>query len=361
MRFLKSALCATVVLGVLAGCSGNMSSPSSSLPGNVSSPAGIHGGSYLDRTGRFVPVWSQFASLVPNGLVPKKPMLLNGRIAPDSEKAGSYVAEFSGADVYGYHAKNKSNGPATCTEDGVSSVNDIAVDGVGNLIVPNGGSRQIFVYKGKKMCGPLKATINDPYGQPSDAAARHALTGTFAVANIFGTSGPGSISRCKASGCTANLTNSNMDEVAGVAMDKHGNCWADATNTSGAATLTYFEGCSGGGVAATGFSNAYYGGLDIDKAGHLVAISAFTPSVTVYSGCKPACRLVGGPFALNGDAVFGHLNEKSNAFATANITTGEIDVYSYRPTAITYKYSFDNGLSASLTVEGVAFNPRSKE
>ncbi len=362
MRLLKSAMCATVVVGLLPGCSGNMSSsPSSSVPSNAGSAAATHGGSYLDGSGRFVPVWSRLASAVPIKLMPKRPMRLNGRVAPDSEKTGIYVGAFFATDIYGYHAENEGNGPATCTESGASNVNDIAVDGVGDLIVPNGGTRQILVYKGKKMCGALKATISDPYGQPSDAAARHALTGRFAVANIFDTSGAGSISLCTISGCTANLTNSNMYEVAGVAMDKHGNCWADATNATGVATLTYFEHCSGGGVAATGFNNTYYGGLDIDKAGNLVAISSSTPSVTVYAGCKPACTLVGGPFSLHGESIYGHLNKKSNAFVAADYQNGEIDIYRYSPHHLIYKYSFNNGLAASLDVEGVAVNPRSKE
>lgn len=360
MRLLRSALYATVAVGLLAACSGNMSSPTSSVPSNVGSAARAHDGSYLDGRGRFVPVWSRLASVVPTELLPKGPMPLNGRVAPDAKRKGIYVGEFFGTDVYGYPPHDSGNGPATCTESGVSSVNGLAVDGRGNLIVPNGGTRQIFVY-GRKMCGLLKATISDPYGQPADAAGPNALTKTFAVGNIFDTSGAGSISLCKVSGCTANLTNSNMYEIAGVAMDKHGNCWADATNPSGAATLTYFQGCSGGGVAATGFNNAYYGGLDIDKAGNLVAISFATPSVSVYSGCKPACTLVGGPFSLNGEAIYGHLNKKSTIFATGDYANGEIDVYSYRPTAITYQYSFNNGLSASLDVEGVAINPRSKE
>jgi hypothetical protein len=185
------------------------------------------------------------------------------------------------------------------------------------------------------------------------------VTGTIAISNIFDTSGDGSISVCTISGCTSNLTNSNMYEVAGVAMAKNGDCWASATDSGGAATLTYFAGCAGAGVTATGFTNTYFGGLDIDKAGNLVSIDAFTPAVRVYKGCNPACTLVGGPFSLFGDAIFGHLNKKSTAFATGDFANGEIDVYNYSPTSVTYRYSFNNGLSGQ--VEGAAYNPRSKE
>ena len=97
----------------------------------------------------------------------------------------------------------------------VSSVNDIAVDGKGNLIDPDGGTRTVIVFKGPGMCGPSIGSVSDPYGQPSDAASINAATGTIAVANIFGTSGPGSISLCTLpGGCFANLTNPHMDEVA---------------------------------------------------------------------------------------------------------------------------------------------------
>ncbi len=67
--------------------------------------------------------------------------------------------------------------------------------------------------------------------------------------------------------------------------------------------------------------NTYYGGLDIDKNGNIVAISAFDSNVYVYSGCNPACTLVGGPFPMHGEAVFGHLNKQSMTFALATSPT----------------------------------------
>jgi hypothetical protein len=67
----------------------------------------------------------------------------------------------------------------------------------------------------------------------------------------------GSISVCSVSaGCTSNLTNATtMYEVAGVAMDNSGNCWASAWNPSSVATLTYFAGCAGSGVLARCFQS----------------------------------------------------------------------------------------------------------
>jgi hypothetical protein len=149
--------------------------------------------------------------------------------------------------------------------------------------------------------------------------------------------------------------------VASVLMDKAGDCWASGATQSGAATLTYFAGCTGNGAAATGYMNTYFGGLDIDKYGNIVSISAFDSKLYIYSGCNPACTLVGGPFALQGQSLFGHVNAQSMIYAAADFQNGQIDVYHYSASGPTYWYSFNNGLDASALVEGVAVAPRSKK
>ncbi|HVN69267.1 MAG TPA: hypothetical protein VMU38_06445 [Candidatus Binatia bacterium] len=272
------------------------------------------------------------------------------------------MSQFYAGLINGYPHKNTSNGPPTCSLT-ASYPNNIATDMVGNLIDPDGGSRSVIVYSGPGMCGSELGSFSDSYGQPSDAASSNASTGTIAVGNIFDNSdAPGSISVCTlAGGCTANLTNPNMYEVAGVAMDKSGNCWASAVTSGGTATLTYFAGCTGAGEAATGYLNSSYGGLDIDNNGNLVSISYSSSQVYVYSGCNPGCTVVGGPFTLQGEAVFGHLNRQSMTYCTGDFLNGEADVYYYSPTSLTYWYSFNNGMDASDDVEGCAYNPASKQ
>jgi hypothetical protein len=277
---------------------------------------------------------------------------------PDVFRKGIYVAE--GTVIYGYAAnKQRLRGPK-CTVKGTSYANAVAVDGAGNLMVPNGGDRSVTIFKGPEMCGPELGSFNDSYGQPSGAASNNAATGMIAVANIFDSSGAGSIAVCTLSGgCTKNLTNSNMYEVAGVAMARNGDCWGSATNSVGAATLTYFKRCTGAGQAATGWRNAYYGGLAVDIHGYLVALDAFAPQLWIYKGCNPSCTLVAGPFTLHGDSVYGSLNENSTQFAAADYGDEQIDVYAYSLTGLKYEYSFGvGGISDAL---GVAFNPRSKE
>ncbi len=80
----------------------------------------------------------------------------------------------------------------------------MGVDGVGNFLEPDGGTRSLNIYQGPGMCGALAGNIADPYGQPSDASSPDALTGKIALGNIFdNSSASGSVSICTlAGGCT---------------------------------------------------------------------------------------------------------------------------------------------------------------
>jgi hypothetical protein len=284
--------------------------------------------------------------------------------APESAKKGLYVSEFYGDAVYGYAYNNRRGKRPFCNVPGVQYVNDIAVDVQGNLIIPDGGSRTIKVFQGPAMCGQSLGSVADPYGQPSDAASADAANGTIVVANEFNGSGgqyPGSLSLCTLkSGCTTNLTNPKMAQVAGVALAKNGDCWASAQDTAHKAILVYFKGCSGPGRLAVGFQNQNYGGLDIDTGGRLVSVSSFDAALWVYKGCNPRCATIGGPLPMRGLPFFGHLNEKATRFAVANETSVTVDVYYYSPKHIALLYSF-SGVSASNDLGGAAYNPRSKE
>ena len=111
------------------------------------------------------------------------------------------------------------------------------------------------------------------------------------------------------------------------------------------ALIGLLAGCSAGGPT----SNA--------PAANASRLEAVTLIPRVYKGCDPKCTLLGGPFALSGNTIFGHLNERSTEFVGADYQYGEIDVYKYAPTRLTYLYSFNNGLDAGDDVEGAAFNP----
>jgi hypothetical protein len=297
---------------------------------------------------------------IPIELVPVRSERVLALINPDKRRKatrGIYGAQAENGVINGYPANNKKNAPPTCSLP-ANLPQDVAVDREGNLIDADSGSFSVIIYKGKGMCGKLLSSISDPYGQPADAVSANAATGTIVVGNSSDTSGPGSISLCTIShGCTKNLTNANMLYVASVALAKNGDCWASAENTSGSATLTYFKGCAGPGRAATGYENTSFGGLDVDSAGNIVAIAAFSAQLWIYKGCNPACTVVGGPYSLHGDSLYGHLNETSTALVAGDYQYGEVDVYKYATSGVTYQYSFNNGLSASDYVGAAAYNP----
>jgi hypothetical protein len=285
-----------------------------------------------------------------------------------SPASGIYVLSESsspGQAVFGYPTKNRDDKPPICVVSGVPTAAGLGVDESGNLLVGiNGSSVNIKIFGGPHMCGPLVGSFADPYGQPDDIASREAMHGKIAVANVFDGSpkrlSPGSISVCAmAGGCTTNLTNPSMNEVFGVAMDSHGNCWASADNASKTATLTYFKKCMGAGQSSTGFSNPYPGGLDFDAAGNLVSMSFHNAAVYVYRGCKPACTKIAGPLALRGPTTYAHLNKRSTELIAADFYDLQIDVYAYTPTKLTFKYDFANGVSGRF-LDGVAVNPPSK-
>ena len=362
MRLLPVTLCTIVAAGLVAGCSGNLSSPSSSVPSAGAQVrgvgiAGLHG----------VPVMA-----VPKQYLPKRIMPIRGKIANAAEARGIYVGSFAGSTVWGFPKNNSGNLPPTCTVSEVGTgLNGIGVNNFGYLMVPD-AFNGIQVYSGSTMCGALLGTITDPFGQAADTSSVSAATGNIAVANIFdsGSPGNGSVSVCTlASGtCSVNLTNPSIFEVGGVVMARNGDCWADALNPSAIAVLVYFAGCSGGGVVATGFSNGFFGGVDLDNHGNLVTISLLGPSfslpslVNVYSGCNPNCTLLSSS-PLSGESIYGHVAKQGKRFVTTDLLTSAVEVYTYSPTAgLSLLYSFTGGLPcATDECESAAFSPSSQK
>jgi hypothetical protein len=303
-------------------------------------------------------------------------MTLEQRIDPArAPKQGIYVYFLTPSlapGIYGYSYNDSKNKPPLCTVSGVPNAGGAVVDGNGNLMVPTHSTRSapnaILIFKGPRMCGAKLGSLNDPYGSPVDAVSFDAVKGTIVVANVFDGQSAGSVSICTLkAGCTKNLTNRNMWEVASVAVSPAGDCWASAVtpSTPHKATLIWFKSCAGSGKVATGYKNTYYGGLDVDSAGNILSLSFKDAEAFVYSGCRPKCKLVGGPFVLHGDTTYAHLNKSSTELVGADYGSGPsinstIDIYQYSPTKITYEFSFNNGISKDL-VSSAAFDPHSSE
>lgn len=348
MRLFTSAVCATIAIGLLAGCAGNMGSSNTSALG-------------LGPQVRNAPI-SVFDDAAPPRLV----SVLHSLVLPDKKrklpKSGTYVTEFYATDLLGYRANNMANKKPICSIQGVADVNDVGIDGKGNLMEPDGGTATLFIYQGPRMCGAQIGSISDPYGQPADASSPDAVNGQIAVSNLDNGSSAGNVAICTlAGGCTVDLTNSTIYHAGGVAMSNTGDCWVDAKTSGSGAALIYFKGCTGNGTVASHFNSTYYGGIDIDNNGNLVIIDDMAENVTIYKGCSPKCKVVGGPFALKGESFFGKLNSANTEYTAVDRTDGIVDVYSYSTKAITFQYSYDNGLTVSELPDGVAVNPRSQQ
>jgi hypothetical protein len=271
----------------------------------------------------------------------------------------------------GYKVRNKKNKLALCTIPGQMRVDGIGADREANVIVPNAipyGSGTINVFAPGR--GSELGSISVSSGEPVDAASANAATGRIVVGNLNSTTSYGGYSHgivyvctLKAA-CTAPLANTNITgEVGAVTMDTKGDCWAVSENESfSSPAMTYWKGCNGAGEAVTGFMNQSYGGLDIDRSGNILSIDFEYNNLYVYSGCNPVCKLVVGPFPLHGGGAFyGKLRGDGKVFAAVEPGAAQVDVYGYASKALTYRYSFNAGLSMSLTPEGIAYAPDSKQ
>lgn len=354
MRLLSAAVCTTVAAALLASCSGNGTSPSSSV---------MPGGSGLT---------AQAKHHVAQFNIPKSVMALardgklHGKKAPSSAIKGSWASGFFGVDVFGFPKNNSSNGPPTCELGDSGSVNGFGVDTKGDVIIPQAFSGVEVYAPG---CGSLLGTISDIYGQAADAAAIDAVNGTIIVGHI------GTVAVCTLSSLTCTeLSAPGLSGFTSVAMDKQGNCYAQGDNVDDVIELWYWPGCSGTPSNPTGFSEpgTFPGGLDIDNAGNLVAISqentsdAVSGNSTVYSGCGTGtCTVVAGPTMLSPtgsgvDQDYCRLGRQNERLICGDASFSQVDVFTYLPSREpSYLYSFNNSMT-SVDVEAAAYSPSSQ-
>ncbi len=147
MRLISSALCTTVAVALLAGCSG-MSQTTPSAPSSTGQTQ-----SRFDH-GKYKPHWAYPASLIPHlGAPPRYREVLQRFAKKHGNDGGIYATEFLGTSAFGYQHVNTGNNPPECSVGPVSYINGVAVDGKGNLIDPDGGTRSVIVFSGPGMCG----------------------------------------------------------------------------------------------------------------------------------------------------------------------------------------------------------------
>ena len=368
MRLSVALLTATLLTGSLVGCTSGYGVPqTSSMSSDSSAQSHLVNGSLITHgapTADVAPVELRSSSVL------AKIHAAARRDQADAVTPGIYASEgtYSSSYIYGYPDPDSSNGPPVCSVGPVQYFRGLAVDRKGDLLVATGlyaGTATITVFKGPGLCGPkLGSFTENPDGNVVGVASRDAQSGKILVENSGrGFNTRGTLAVCTLSaGCTALLKGSHVRNlVAGVALAPNGDCWAWGW-TGNSYVLNYFAQCRHRGVAATGLQHSSYspnqGGLDIDAHGNLVTSDFVYPTVflSIYSGCNPACKLVGGPFQLT-QGGFQHLDASSKQFVGAGST--QLDVYSYSTTGIKYLYSISNGLTGGCCF--AAFSPSSKE
>jgi hypothetical protein len=362
MRF-RSSLYAAVGVALLAGCAGNSSPQSGSLP-TVQSQARVaqagHG-----------PVSLVSAWMLPAGA--QRLHIPEGVAQPAKKaKGGIYGGEFYGDPseseglINGYPDPDNKNVKPTCTINGYA-INGFGIDNNGDLILPSStdstAQPSVNVYAGPGLCGKLLGSIPDTTGQASDAKSSDATNQPIYVGEIVNaTSGVGDIVICtlKSKTCGNPVTSPKITGYGGgVAVDAKGNCWLDAgTSSTTGFELIYWKGCKGAGKVATGTKNTGLGGIFFDASGNLATIDV-NGELYVYKGCNPKCKLVSSS-PLQGASIFGNLNSDGTQLAVGDLSNSDIDVYTYKSTGLTYSYSFNNGLNGTGSTEAGGFDPTNK-
>ena len=141
MRLLSTLRSTSVAVLLLAGCSGNASSPSSAMPSAVGTAG---------RAGAF--------GLAGNSVsvIPDKYLHLRNKSVPGKRQTstapmrGIYVSALEDSLLYGFPKNNSSNVQPICTVP-ATDVNGFGVDNSGNLIIPEGRSG-ITVWEGPAAC-----------------------------------------------------------------------------------------------------------------------------------------------------------------------------------------------------------------
>ena len=337
MRLLSAALYTTVAAALLAGCSGNGSSPSSSTPGG-SMPQGVSKAGTASRT-----------EPIPKWLAHNRPT--HQIKAPASAVRGIATAEF-GLDtdnVLVYPKNNSANGPAVCSKSTEDNVNDVGVDSSGNLIVPNAFDG-VDVYAPPftaSSCGTLLGTITDSLARPltprpsmrsterSSSATyggrQRRCTCTLASLSCTTLSTPGyGRARRRCDGQGRQLLRRRFN-TAGVALSGY----SAARVAPARARPRNWVQRKASGSRSTAVSTLTTGATS--SSSRFSTLEDSTPSlITVYSGCTTGtCTIVGGPFTANGTAeyVFGHVGRQNERFVAGNVFTG-IDVYAYGRTSV---------------------------
>jgi len=278
-------------------------------------------------------------------------------VAARTPGGGLIYASSFGANTVGYYLKD--SGPSYPLAGSLSGSLDnpwgMTVDRNDNLYVANAQDENVLVYA-QGSTSPTN-TLEDPNKFPCDVAV--GADGTVYVANGSGTmfsSGNVVIYPQGASEPTQTLNNGHFYHVAGLALDKASNLFVSynvfgAGDTGG---VVEFKAPDFKHTTDMHVSLGYAGGVGFDRAGHLLVVDQKVPSLNVY---KVGTRTPIAALPLPGTSWFFAFNQKSTTLYVADSALGEIDIFSYTPTALTQIGKITSGLGPSNDDFGVADTP----
>jgi len=277
--------------------------------------------------------------------------------APSSLKSFAYVSQFNETVVNEYAPVNKKNPPPLCQITGQSIVNGIGVDAAENLWVPAGGDFRGTLTEFAPNCGAKLFSINDTNGQAAGIAfdRKHNIY----LLNIVDSAQNGNID-VYAPGATQPKTvlqDTQSFRFFDEAIDAAGNvyvAWADFNNKG---HLDEFAGGSNP-VTHLSFSFGFPGGLTLDPKGNLLVIDDDALRVEVL-----APPFTGNPvasFPIKGASSPCRFTRTGTELYCSDYAASSVDAYRYdaaKPSATSYLYSFNNGITPGGANAGLAISP----
>lgn len=377
MRHLTRFACALVAIAasaVVTGCSNNGSQFNPTATQDSASLA-------LPKTLRPL-VRNQLASLIPIGLA-REPqagwMHFSGRRSGTSQDV-AWVSGFEFPSLIGKFAvPNKNNQGPLCQTPGVYAVNNLGVDGSGNLWVPAGnngpptGSVQQYTCSGAQ-----GINIVEPYGQPTDVAFDskgnivvgdiidyYPIDGGYYIesgtVNIYNAAGTFVGKLSDPSFFSPHVPGFDIFNIlTGVAVDASDNCYVSHIDNTGGGEVVEFPGCrpSSHGKILAGPHPWSPGKPEFDSAGNLIitdySFAYFYRNAYVSVYAPPYDGPPTKTFPLYGPPVACPLGSDQKEIYCANYINGSVDVYGYP--AGKYQYSFNNGLQ-TYGATGIAVAP----
>jgi hypothetical protein len=347
---LRKALGAGAALISLAACSGG---------GSQFSPGAGQGASAQSHSfARVAKGPLSLADIYPSRATGNRSKLLF--VDPAAIKAqidvSQYGATSNPGEVNEYVAANKKNKKPFCQLGDLTGVNAIETDAAGNLWVPyETPSNVTQVVEYAPDCGKIGTTLADPNGQPVDIA--FAASGIDYVSDILGaTSGAGQISIYPkgATSPSGELTNPAVFFSLGVAVDTKGNVYQSYLgNSQGTAGgVLEFKAGKGKGAVLKGIKIDEPGVVFLDSKENMIVPDQGGTALDTYA--PPYTKLT-STFPLQAQSIQCALDKAETTLACADGPNNAIDIYTYP--AGKYQYSFDAGLSSSLSTIGVAQDP----